>query len=55
MTLRLSLSIGMAEWIDGKTLDEVLDLADRHMYEEEISSTRSSEAGQGRARRAARG
>jgi diguanylate cyclase (GGDEF)-like protein len=29
----VSLSIGMAEWIDGKTLDEVLDLADRQMYE----------------------
>ena len=41
----VSLSIGMAEWIDGKTLDEVLDLADQHMYEEKLSSTRSSEAG----------
>lgn len=30
----VSLSIGMAEWTDGKTLDEVLDLADRNMYEE---------------------
>lgn len=30
----VSLSIGTAEWIDGKTLDEVLGLADRHMYEE---------------------
>jgi len=28
----LSLSIGVAEWVDGKTLDEVLDIADRHMY-----------------------
>jgi diguanylate cyclase (GGDEF)-like protein len=28
----LSLSIGVAEWVDGKTLDEVLDMADRHMY-----------------------
>jgi diguanylate cyclase (GGDEF)-like protein len=36
----VSLSIGMAEWIDGKTLDEVLDLADRHMYEEKLSPTR---------------
>ena len=30
----ISLSIGMAEWTDGKTLDEVLDIADRNMYEE---------------------
>lgn len=29
----LSLSIGVAEWVDGKTLDEVLDVADRNMYE----------------------
>ena len=28
----LGLSIGVAEWVDGKTLDEVLDSADRHMY-----------------------
>jgi diguanylate cyclase (GGDEF)-like protein len=28
----VSLSIGMAEWTDGKTLDEVLDIADRNMY-----------------------
>ncbi|MGH9497691.1 MAG: GGDEF domain-containing protein [Terriglobales bacterium] len=28
----LGLSIGVAEWTDGKTLDEVLDAADRHMY-----------------------
>jgi len=41
----VSLSIGMAEWIDGKTLDEVLDLADRQMYEEKLSPTRSSKAG----------
>jgi diguanylate cyclase (GGDEF)-like protein len=32
----VSLSIGKAEWIDGKTLDEVLDLADRHMYSEKL-------------------
>jgi diguanylate cyclase (GGDEF)-like protein len=32
----VSLSIGMAEWTDGKTLDEVLDLADRNMYQEKI-------------------
>jgi diguanylate cyclase (GGDEF)-like protein len=30
---QLSLSIGVAEWVDGKTLDECLDAADRHMYE----------------------
>jgi len=30
----VSLSIGTAEWTDGKTLDEVLDVADRNMYEE---------------------
>ena len=30
--LEISLSIGIAEWIDGKTLDEVLDAADRDMY-----------------------
>jgi diguanylate cyclase (GGDEF)-like protein len=28
----LSLSIGVAEWKDGRTLDEVLDEADRDMY-----------------------
>jgi diguanylate cyclase (GGDEF)-like protein len=32
----ISLSIGRAEWSDGKTLDEVLDLADRNMYEEKF-------------------
>lgn len=32
----VSLSIGMAEWTDGQTLDELLDLADRHMYEEKV-------------------
>lgn len=35
----VSLSIGMAEWTDGKTLDEVLDLADRKMYEEKFRRT----------------
>src|SRR5712692_498665 len=30
--LEVSLSIGVAEWVDGKTLDEVLDMADRKMY-----------------------
>lgn len=32
----VGLSIGMAEWTDGQTLDEVLDLADRTMYEEKF-------------------
>jgi diguanylate cyclase (GGDEF)-like protein len=41
----VSLSIGMAEWIDGKTLDEVLDLADRNMYEEKFQRTLLSEPG----------
>jgi len=31
--LTLSLSVGAAEWRDGQTLDEVLDIADRRMYE----------------------
>jgi diguanylate cyclase (GGDEF)-like protein len=35
----VTLSIGMAEWTDGKTLDEVLDLADRHMYSEKLGRT----------------
>jgi diguanylate cyclase (GGDEF)-like protein len=29
---QLSLSIGIAEWSDGKSVDEVLDSADREMY-----------------------
>jgi diguanylate cyclase (GGDEF)-like protein len=41
----ISLSIGMAEWTDGKTLDEVLDLADRNMYEEKFHRARLSEPG----------
>ena len=28
----VSLSVGVAEWADGKTIDEVLDLADQDMY-----------------------
>jgi diguanylate cyclase (GGDEF)-like protein len=39
-SLELSLSIGMAEWHDGQTLDEVLDAADRRMYENKSTSTR---------------
>lgn len=41
----VSLSIGMAEWTDGKTLDEVLDLADRNMYEEKFHRAPLSESG----------
>jgi len=37
----------MAEWTDGKTLDEVLDLADRHMYEEKFRRVPLSEPGHG--------
>lgn len=36
----LSLSIGVAPWSDGKTLDEVLDLADRDMYAAKAASKR---------------
>ena len=43
----VGLSIGMAEWTDGKTLDEVLDLADRQMYEEKFQRTPLSEPGHG--------
>ena len=32
----VSLSIGIAEWTDGETLDEVLDIADRQMYQEKL-------------------
>jgi diguanylate cyclase (GGDEF)-like protein len=39
-TLALSLSIGTAEWHDGQTLDEVLDTADRRMYENKGVFTR---------------
>ncbi|HYM79102.1 MAG TPA: GGDEF domain-containing protein [Candidatus Dormibacteraeota bacterium] len=34
----LSLSIGISEWSDGKTLDEMLDAADRAMYAEKASN-----------------
>jgi len=43
----ISLSIGMAEWTDGKTLDEMLDLADRNMYEEKFQRAPSSATGHG--------
>lgn len=39
--LTLSLSIGVAEWRDGQTLDEVLDVADQRMYgNKNLSATR---------------
>jgi diguanylate cyclase (GGDEF)-like protein len=43
----LSLSIGIAEWAEGKTLDDLLDGADRQMYaaKEERKLTRSKAAG----------
>jgi diguanylate cyclase (GGDEF)-like protein len=41
----VGLSIGMAEWTDGKTLDEVLDLADRNMYEEKFHRASLPESG----------
>jgi GGDEF domain-containing protein len=31
---RLSVSIGTVEWRDGQSLDEILDTADRKMYEQ---------------------
>jgi len=34
----ITLSIGVAEWSDGKTLDEILDAADREMYAEKAAS-----------------
>jgi len=43
----VSLSIGIGEWTDGKTLDEVLDLADRNMYEEKSRRATLSQAGSG--------
>jgi diguanylate cyclase (GGDEF)-like protein len=41
----VSVSIGVAEWSDGKTLDEVLDVADRSMYQEKFHLPPSSEPG----------
>jgi diguanylate cyclase (GGDEF)-like protein len=45
----VSLSIGMAEWTDGKTLDEVLDVADRNMYEQKSHRAPLSEPRHGAA------
>jgi diguanylate cyclase (GGDEF)-like protein len=39
----ISVSIGVAEWKDGDTLDEMLDGADRKMYEQKNSATTDSE------------
>ncbi len=41
----VTLSIGMAEWSDGQTLDEVLDLADRNMYAEKFQRAPVSKFG----------
>ena len=37
----VSLSIGLAEWSDGQSLDEVLDNADREMYASKAESARA--------------
>src|SRR3989441_10674882 len=34
----ITLSIGISEWSDGETLDEILDAADREMYAEKAAS-----------------
>jgi diguanylate cyclase (GGDEF) domain len=39
----LSLSIGVSEWTDGATLDELLDLADREMYAAKGGQSRVAE------------
>jgi GGDEF domain-containing protein len=43
----VSLSIGMTEFTDGQTLDEMLDLADRNMYEEKSQRAPLSAPGHG--------
>jgi len=43
----VSLSMGMAEWTDGKTLDEVLDVADQNMYKAKSQHVPSSESRKG--------
>jgi diguanylate cyclase (GGDEF)-like protein len=45
----VGLSIGTAEWTDGRTLDEVLDLADQNMYRDKFQRVPSSESGNGTA------
>jgi diguanylate cyclase (GGDEF)-like protein len=37
----LSVSMGLAEWSDGKTLDDVLDIADQNMYGEKLQRAAS--------------
>lgn len=44
----ISLSIGVAEWADGKTLDEALDQADQNMYAKKMPSN-SKSSGKSRA------
>ena len=38
----VTLSIGVAEWSDGQSLDEVLDNADRQMYASKAESARAA-------------
>ena len=38
---QLSVSIGVSEWSEGDTLDEMLDRADRKMYEQKDSGRAS--------------
>ena len=40
--LTVALSIGVAEWHDGESLDEVLDVADRKMFKHKSVSVQSS-------------
>jgi diguanylate cyclase (GGDEF)-like protein len=39
----ISLSIGVAEWTDGKTIDEVLDVADQDMYAKKADTASQSQ------------
>ncbi len=41
---QVSLSIGLAEWADGKTLDEILDAADQEMYASKHASEEPTRA-----------
>ncbi len=43
----VSISIGVAEFTDGQTLDEILDLADRNMYDEKFQRAPLSAPGHG--------
>jgi diguanylate cyclase (GGDEF)-like protein len=40
----LTLSIGVAEWSDGRSLDEILDIADREMYSSKADNARAATA-----------